>query len=127
MQRTDGGPQPVTLGGFSNNLDTTVFDGLLSLGSHACGTNRRNNGTGGCVGPDTAGFVVARSARTVTACLCDVERVAVDELLCSDARGLGRQSRDNVETLGVNVAVLWVVGRPVELAVSETTSLKVGG
>lgn len=124
MEHTNGWPQPVTLCSLGNDFNTSILDGLLSLGSQTCGANRRDNGASGRVGTDTARLVVGRSAGTVAACLGDVERVAVNELVRGNARRFGGQGRDNVKALGVNITVLGVVGCPVKLAVTITASLE---
>ena len=123
MEHTNGGPQPVTLCSLGNDFNTSVLNGLLSLGSQTCGTNWRDNGASGRVGTDTARLVVGRSAGTVAACLGDVESVAVNELVRGNARRFGCQGRDNVKALGVNITVLGVVGRPVKLSIDITSSL----
>jgi hypothetical protein len=120
----DGGPKPVALGKLCNNLDLTVTDALLSLGGQAGRADRRNHGALDRIRADEARRVRVAGARAVTAsALVDVEGVVGPHLVGGDVGVLGGKGRNDVKTLGVDIAVSLVGGRPVEGVVTEAIDL----
>lgn len=108
----DGRPQPVADGQLGLDLDHAIANTLLSLGSEACGADRRDIAALFRVGAqDTLGRVEAASAGLV---LVEVERVVGVYLLRGDVSRFRRQCRHNVQAFLVDVRVALVGRRPVK-------------
>jgi hypothetical protein len=120
----DGRPEPVAFGHLCDNLDLTIANALLSLGSQACRSDRRDHGALLGVGSDEARRVRAACAGTVTALLvADVECVVGPHLIWCDGCCLIREGRHDVQTLCVDIAILLIGRGPIEGAVTEAIDL----
>ena len=120
----DRRPEPISLRKFSNNLDLTITDAFLALGAETGRANGRNHVALLRVGANEAGGVLIACAGAVATCtLVQVESVVGVHLVGSDIGGLSGEGRYDVKAIGIDVAVLFVGGGPVEGVVAETIDL----
>ena len=114
-------PEPVTFRHFGDYFDAAILQRLLALCGETGTADRIDDCTCCLVAADGTHCVVVGRASSLFG---QIQYVAVVDLIRCDWRGLGSESRNDVQALRIRICILRIVRSPIKGPSTESSSLQ---